>query len=138
MLRVVFDTNVFISALISPGSKAEEAYLLAIERKVELYTSLAILAETAGKLKDKFQWEDDKIVAAVKHISRCTTVVKPEVKLQILADATDNRILECAKEAEALLIVTGDKHLLGLKEFEGIAITRIGGFLHTLGPSKGD
>ena len=36
------------------------------------------------------------------------------------------------KEAEAHLIVTGDKYLLGLKEFEGIGITRIGGFLHTL------
>jgi uncharacterized protein len=138
MLRVVFDTNVFISALISPGSKAEEAYLPAIERKVELYTSLAILAETAGKLKDKFQWEDDKIVAAVKHISSSSTVLKPKVKLQVLADAPDNRILECAKEAGVHIIVTGDKHLLGLKEFEGIGITRIGGFLHTLGLSKGE
>lgn len=138
MLRVVFDTNVFISALISPGGKAEEAYLPAIEGKVELYTSLAILAETAGKLRDKFLWDDENIEAAVKHISRCSTVVKPKVKLQIRADAPDNRILECAKEADARLIVTGDKHLLGLKEFEGIGITRIGGFLHTLGPSKGD
>ncbi|HTZ17597.1 MAG TPA: putative toxin-antitoxin system toxin component, PIN family [Dissulfurispiraceae bacterium] len=138
MLKVVFDTNVFISAFISPGSKAEEAYLLAIKGKVELYTSLAILAETAGKLKDKFRWDNEKIEAAVKHISKCATVVKPKVKVQMLADTPDNRILECAKEAGAHLIVTGDKHLLGLKEFEGIGITRIAGFLHSIPSDKGN
>ena len=132
MLRVVFDTNVFISALISPDSKAEEAYLLAIEGKVELCTSIATLTETAGKLRDKFLWDDEKIAVAVKHISRSAKVVKPKVKLHILGDMPDNRILECAKEAEADLIVTGDKHLLGLKQFEGTGITRIAGFLYTV------
>ena len=131
MLRVVFDTNVFISAFISPGSKAEEAYLLAIEGKVELYISIAILTETAGKLRGKFLWDDEKITAAIKHISRSAKIIRPKIKLQMLADMPDNRILECAKEAEAHLIVTGDKHLLGLKEFEGIGITRIAGFLYT-------
>jgi len=138
MLRVVFDTNILLTALISSGSKSEEAYLLAIEGKVEFYTSLAILAETAGKLKDKFVWVDEKIEAAIKHISRSAMVIKPKVKLQILVDALDNRILECAKDAGAHLIVTGDKHLLGLKEFEGIGITRIGGFLHTLTSDRGN
>lgn len=38
------------------------------------------------------------------------------------------RILECAKETEEHLIVIGDRHPLGLKEFEGIGITRIAGF----------
>lgn len=132
MLRVVFDTNVFISALISPDSKAEEAYLLAIEGKVELYTSVAILTEIAGKLRDKFLWDDEKISAAVKHINRSAKVVRPKVKLHILEDIPDNRILECAKEAEAHLIVTGDKHLLGLKQFEGIGITKIADFLYTV------
>lgn len=132
MLKVVFDTNVFISALISPNSKAEEAYLLAIEGSVALFTSVAILTETAGKLRDKFLWDDEKITAAIKHISRSATVVRPKKKLQILADEPDNRILECAMEAQAHLIVTGDRHLLGLKEFEGIGITRIAGFLHAM------
>ncbi|MBI5074798.1 MAG: putative toxin-antitoxin system toxin component, PIN family [Nitrospirae bacterium] len=131
-MKVVFDTNVFIPAFITPGSKAEEAYLLAIEGRVALFTSVAILTETAGKLRDKFLWDDEKITTAIKHISRSATVVRPKKKLQILADEPDNRILECAKEAAAHLIVTGDKHLLGLKEFEGIGITRIAGFLHAI------
>lgn len=131
MLKVVFDTNVYISAFISPGSKAEEAYLLAVDGKVELYTSVAILTETAKKLRGKFLWDDNKITSALKHISKIATVLKPVKSLNILSDAPDNRVLECAKEAGADLIVTGDKHLLDLKEYEGIGITRIAGFLYS-------
>ena len=131
MLKVVFDTNVYISAFISPDSKAEEAYLLAVNGKVELYTSVAILTETARKLREKFLWDDDRITAALRHISKVSIVVKPLKRLKVLADAPDNRVLECAKEAAAGLIVTGDKHLLDLKEYEGIGITRIAGFLYS-------
>lgn len=130
-MKVVFDTNVYISAFISPGSKAEEAYLLAVDGHVELYTSVAILTETAMKLREKFLWDDVRITAALKQISKVATVLKPVSTLKILSDAPDNRILECAKEAGADLIVTGDKHLLELKQYEGMGITRIAGFLYS-------
>lgn len=132
MLRVVFDTNVYISAFILPGSKAEDAYLHAVEGRVELFTSVAILTETAKRLREKFLWDDDKITAALKHISRVAAVLKPEIRLHVLKDAPDNRILECAKCASAGLIVTGDRHLIGLKEYEGIGITGISGFLRCI------
>ena len=131
MLKIVFDTNVYISAFISPGSKAEEAYLLAVDGEIELYTSVAILTETAMKLREKFSWDDVRITAALKQISKVATVSKPVSTLNILSDAPDNRILECAMEADADLIVTGDKHLLDLKQYEGIGITRIAGFLYS-------
>lgn len=132
MLKVVFDTNVYISALSFPESKAEEAYILAVNGEVELYTSVPILTETAGKLREKFQWNDDRITAVIKHISRTAAVIKPRLKLNILTDEPDNRILECAEEIKADLIVTGDKHLLSLKEYKGTGITRISGLLYTL------
>ncbi len=135
MLRVVFDTNVYISAFNFPHSKAEEAYLLAVEGKVELYTSVPILTETAKKLREKFSWDDEKITAVLKHISKAATVLKPVKKITLLSDGPDNRVLECAKEANANLIVTGDRHLLALKNYEGIGITRIAGFLHSFGHS---
>ncbi len=130
-MKVVFDTNVYISAFISPGSKAEDVYLLAVDGQIELYTSVAILTETAKKLRRKFLWDDVRITAALKQISKVATVLKPVDRLNILSDAPDNRILECAKEAGADIIVTGDKHLLDLKQYEGIGITRIAGFLYT-------
>jgi uncharacterized protein len=133
LLRVVFDTNVYISALVVPGSLAEEAYHIALERRCELFVSVPILTETALKLRSKFGWEDDRIRAALKHISHVATVVKPSIRIDLLADEPDNRILECAVAAQASLIVTGDKHLLALKEYKGTGITKIGGFLATVG-----
>jgi len=130
VLKVVFDTNVYISAFTSPGCKAEEAYLLAVRGRVKLYTSVSILTELARKLREKFRWDDGHITSVLKHISRVATVIKPTITITLLQDETDNRILECAKGSNTDLIVTGDKHLLSLKEFSGIGITRIAGFLY--------
>jgi putative PIN family toxin of toxin-antitoxin system len=132
MIKVVFDTNVYISALTSPNSKAEDAYLLAIDGKIELYTSVPILTEAAKKLREKFLWDDDNITDALKHISKVATVLKPRKHLNVLQDAPDNRILECAIEASADLIITGDKHLLDLKEYQGIGVTTISGLLYSI------
>jgi len=132
VLRAVFDTNVYISALLVPGSKAEDAYLHAVRGKVRLFTSPAILTELAKKLREKFLWDDGRIVAALKHISRVAEVVKPQIRITLLKDKPDNRILECARAASADIIVTGDKHLLGLKEYEGMGIAKVADFLRVL------
>jgi hypothetical protein len=68
----------------------------------------------------------------LRHISKVSTVLKPNIRLNVLKDAPDNRILECAKQAHADLIVTGDKHLLDLKSYENIGITNIAGFLYSM------
>jgi putative PIN family toxin of toxin-antitoxin system len=138
VLRVVFDTNVYISAFTTPNSKGEDAYLSAARGNVELYTSVSILTELARKLIEKFRWHDSEIISLLKHISKVATVMKPSIKIKLLNDETDNRILECAKASNANLIVTGDnKHLLSLKEFDGIGITRIAGFLYLFEYGKG-
>jgi len=132
VLRVVFDTNVYISALITPGGAAEKAYLSAINGNITLFTSISILTETAIKLREKFLWEDDRITTAIRHIGSAAHVLKPVIKLKILKDDPDNRILECAKEAKADLVVTGDRHLLQLKKFDTIKIVTIREFLDIL------
>lgn len=129
MHKVVFDTNVYISAFITKHGRAEEAYLLAAGRKFQLYTSVPIITEMASKLRTKFLWDDEAIKKAVRHVSSVATIVKPAIKLEILSDEPDNRIIECSKAAEADFIVTGDKHLLVLKEFEASRIVTIAEFL---------
>jgi putative PIN family toxin of toxin-antitoxin system len=128
--KVVFDTNVYISAFITRGGKAEQAWKLALEGKVEVFTSVAILTEMAGKLREKFHWRDELIKATIKHIAKTAKVIKPSIKINILADEPDNRILECAQGAGAEIIVTGDKHLLDLVSFKGIKISLEAG-MHT-------
>jgi len=128
-MRVVFDTNIFISAFITAGGRGEAAYLKAVNGEVELFTSVPILTELAGKLRGKFHWEDEQIKAAVRHVAAVAAVVKPVERLAVLADEPDNRILECALESRAELIVTGDRHLLELARYEGTDIVSLAAFL---------
>lgn len=128
-MRAVFDTNIFISAFVVPGSQGERAFLLARQKRFELYTSVPILTETANKLREKFDQSEEDIKEALKMISRAAEVLKPSIKLDVLEDVPDNRILECAVEAKADVIVTGDRHLLKLKKFQGIPIVRLVDFL---------
>jgi putative PIN family toxin of toxin-antitoxin system len=131
-LKVVFDTNIYISAFVIPGGNAEKAYLKAIEGDFELYTSLAILAELANKLDEKFGWEKNKIEQLIKSISNLAIVLKTKPRLHIVSDEPDNRILECALKANAKFIVTGDKHLLKLKSYESIEIIKLSTFIAIL------
>ena len=128
-MRVVFDTNIFISAFVVRGSLGERAFLCAQQKRFELCTSVAILTETAWKLRDKFNQADEDITSALKLISRASTVYKPSVRVNVPADAPDNRILECALAADADLIVTGDRHLLKLKKYQDIPIIRLADLL---------
>jgi putative PIN family toxin of toxin-antitoxin system len=128
-VKAVFDTNVLISAFLAPGGEAERAFTLARRKKVSLYTSITILTEYARTLREKFSIERGEIGAALRLISRAATVVKPHRTVKILADEPDNRILECALEAKADVIVTGDTHLLKLREYQSIAILRLKDFL---------
>lgn len=136
MIKAIFDTNVLISAFAVPGSRSEEAFLLATRNRISLYTSAAILTETANKLRQKFGLSEEEIVAVLKQISRAAEIVRPMARLSVLADEPDNRILECATTAKTDLIVTGDKHLLGLKTYEGIGVCRVADLLRTVGGSE--
>ena len=127
-MKVVYDTNVFVSAFIVSGSKGEDALLLAQRRKVDLYSSVPILTETARILRTKFDQSENDITAALKIMGRAATIVRPSRTVIVLEDVPDNRILECATTAEADLIVTGDHHLLDIREFEGIPIVRLADF----------
>jgi putative PIN family toxin of toxin-antitoxin system len=132
-VRVVFDTNVYISAFVIPGSLSDDAYHRARFGDVDLFTSVAILTELASKLREKFDWNEDRIRAALKSISRTAQVVRTSPHLVVVRDPTDNRILECAEKVAADLIVTGDPHLLRLRRFGNAGIVRVSAFLRILG-----
>ena len=131
-MKVVFDTNIFISAFAIPGGKAEEAYIYALRGKFTLYSSVTILTETAQKLREKFGWPNDRITRLLKMTSKISMVLKTHPHIHILSDGPDNRILECALTAKAVYIVTGDKHLLSLKKFQDIKIIRLSEFLENI------
>ena len=131
-MRAVFDTNIFICAFGIPGGNADEAYLHAVRGTFELFTSVAILTETATTLQTKFQWSDEKVRQLLQAISQTATVLRTQPHLHLLADEPDNRILECAALAKADVIVTGDRHLLVLQGHEDTRIVTLADFLRLL------
>jgi putative PIN family toxin of toxin-antitoxin system len=128
-VRVVFDTNIYISAFAIPGGQAEDAYLKAIQGNFELFSSVPILTGTATVLQRKFDWSEDRTRAVVQAIAHVSTIVASTAHLTVVKDEPDNRILECAIAADADVIVTGDRHLLLLKQYQDIRVIRLADFL---------
>lgn len=132
MIRVVADTNVYVSALVFGGAP-EEVLLLAQAGAFSLYISPAIREELSRVLAEKFGWEETRVRAALGAIAGFTIPAIPNTAVNVIAeDAADNRILECALEASAEVIVSGDQHLLRLKKFRGIVILNPRQFLATI------
>ena len=122
MLRVVLDTNIYISAILFAG-KPEDIIKLVREGIVEVLISEAIILEIAEVLRRKFGWESWQISRVIDDIRETATLTIPQQIISLLEDDDDNRVLECAVEGGADYIITGDKrHLLPLKEYEGIRI----------------
>ncbi|MBN2409472.1 MAG: putative toxin-antitoxin system toxin component, PIN family [Candidatus Aminicenantes bacterium] len=126
--RVVFDTNVFLSAFTF-GGKPEIAFEMARAGRIQLIVSTPILGELAAILKSKFAWDDEDIREALRVVGRHAELVKPGMRLRVLREDADNRVLECALAGQANWIISGDRHLLSLKEFRGILIVRVSDFL---------
>ncbi len=130
-MRVVFDTNVFVSALVFPGGDGERAVQRAIDGRDHLLVSHAIVGELLGVLARKFARDREELARVAVFLAGIAEVVEPCVSITVLADAPDNRILECALAGGADLIVTGDKEMLALEEFEGVRIVRLGEYLES-------
>ncbi len=134
MVRVVFDTNILLSAFIF-GGKPEQLFEMARSQKIRLLTSPTILVEFASLLKGKFNWEDEDITDAIRTIGYSAELIKPALKIRILGDDADNRVLECAQTGKADYIVSGDRHLLKLKKFQKIPIVKAADLIVALGKS---
>jgi len=124
MLRIVFDSNVYISALLFKGIPGK-ILEMAQRDEITLIVSDEIIAETARILEEKFKWPQHNIDKFKRRLSDISDNIKPKIKLDIIKEReSDNRILECAVSGDANLIVSGDKHLLKLKKYKNIPIVR--------------
>jgi len=135
VVTIVADTNVYVSGFNFGGAPLE-VLLLAVRRQIDLVISPSILKEIEGILVRKFQWSAERTREALAIIRRFARSVVPTGTIDHLKeDEADNRILECAVEAKAHVVVTGDRHLKTLRIFRGIAVMNPREFLdaHTAG-----
>lgn len=132
MIRVVLDTNVFISALMfggRPGNLLDLAFL----QSFHLVISPELLEELDEKLLSKFAVSaSDRAMIRVK-LESIAEVIRPQMALSVIKDdPDDDRVLECALEGRAEYIVTGDRDLLKLGSYEDISIVSVRQFLDSI------
>ncbi len=127
-MRVVLDTNVLFAAFVTHGVCAglyEECLLQA-----DILVSDVILSELADRLVAKGKFTQTEAQAVVQAVRKDAIRVSPvALAHRVCRDANDDWVLATAITAQADAIVTGDKDLLVLKTFEGIAIVTPRGFL---------
>lgn len=108
-MRIVFDTNIVVSAMLSPSGTAADALRLALNRHVQFCASEVIFEEYEEVLRrPKFRRPPQVVSALMKAVRAVAELVKPTATLAVSADDADNRFLECAKAAKADYIVTGN------------------------------
>ena len=124
-MKVVFDTNVYVSALTLPRGSAARALDRIVIGEHELFLSKPILDELLGVLSRKFARDREELARVALFLSELATIVRPKRRLRVLDDDADNRILECGVTAGADAIVTGDKQMLKLGSHGGVRIITI-------------
>jgi len=131
-MRVVFDTNIFVSAFAIPGGTAEKAVIRVIEGCDELVISPDIVKEVLSVLSLKFGRDREALSHVAVILSDLGQWVEPNQTVRVLKDDPDNRILECASFGKADTIVTGDKEMLRLGEFDRVKIVSLREYLESL------
>ncbi|MFP4377166.1 MAG: putative toxin-antitoxin system toxin component, PIN family [Spirochaetales bacterium] len=127
------DTNVLVSGTVFggvPGSIINAA----VDRRFILALSPAVLHEYEGVLyRSKFGLLPEAVELLVRDMESHAHIVHPTKKHQIVADDPDDDVVvDCAVEAKADVIVSGDSHLIGLRQVEGIPVITPAEFLEML------
>ena len=133
MLRVVLDTNVLVSALLY-GGNPRKVLQSAISGAFDLSVSEALIEELQAVLqRPRFGLTVQFVHNTIAELTSTAQWVVPTKHHQLVDDdPSDNLVLDCAVEAEADYLVTGDDHLLRLRKCGKVSIVNPQHFLEVL------
>jgi len=127
-MEAVLDTNVAVSAAISPKGPPAEIIKSWRARSFTWVTSPPLLQELESalrspRLKRYLAWNDDELLEFLALVRAVARIVVPTSRIDVIrVDPADNRVLEAAAEGRADYVVTGDRHLLEIGRHENIPI----------------
>ena len=122
-IKVVFDTNVYLAAAKKSSYARVHLQRAQPNGVYNLFISPEIVLEIRRKLETKFGYTTVDSASFVNMVMDYAKLVNPKQKIQgVLEDTDDHIILECAVEVGAHIIVTADRGLLKLKEYQGVQI----------------
>jgi uncharacterized protein len=137
-MRVTLDANVFASGLISEKGPSGRILARWQEERFELVVSPATLEELDRilhypRIQQQYHLPQEVIGRLLRLLRTQATIVYPAEELHVVErDSADNRHLESARAGDASIIVSGDRHLLELRSYEGIQILSPAAFVTLL------
>ena len=131
-ITACLDSNIYISA-VAFGGKPLKIVERALNREFFLVTSPHILQEVRRNLLGKLGLEKLRVDQFLADITEISSVFVPSGKVRFIKHDGDNLVLELALTGGCDVLVTGDKkHLLPLKDFQGVVIEPPSAFLMRL------
>lgn len=123
-MRATIDTNVFVSGIFWEGNFCSQIIDKWKNKKFKLVSSIEIINELVKTLKDfKIQMPEEMIEEWRNLIIENSIIVEPTIKLNVIKeDSDDNKFLEASITGKVDIIISQDRHLLRLKEYQGIKI----------------
>ena len=127
-MRIVIDTNAVASAVFF-GGRPRELLELMMRRELDAYISKEILneyRETVEYLRKKYPAK--KVSIPLAQITAACTIIEPRTNVKVCRDPDDDKFIACAVDSRSLYIVSGDKDLLAVKQYEDIQIVTVADF----------
>ena len=131
--KIVIDTNCLISAFGWNGNP-RKTLKMTIKNKAVQFISAQTFDEFCRVLDyPKFGFSENRKNRLKTLVLKISEITIPTKRINLVKDdPEDNKLLECAESSKADYIITGDKHLLKLKEFKGTKIVKSKEFLEAM------
>ncbi len=128
-MRIVIDTNVFISAIFFGGMPLKVLQTV-ISKENEAYISPSIWDEYNDVIDRMTKKYPSRLkTQLINELFKTLRLIIPKTEISICRDPDDDKFIECAIEADCIYIVSGDNDLLSLGEVGGIRICTPSDFL---------
>ena len=132
-MKLTLDTNFLISATLWDTSVAYKLFVKLTNQNAEFFTTKEILEEYSQVLARDFGYSKNEIDLRIQKLLENLKIVEPTTKITAIKDDPDgNKVLECAIASDSEYIITYDKHLLTVQEYEGIKVRAPEEIMHQL------
>ena len=121
-MRIVIDTNVLVSGVFF-GGFPRKILSSVVGQKITACATTEIINEYEAIVKEMIDRKQGHIDRAIlTPLINAMEIIEPITHVEICRDPDDNKFLGCAKDSQALYIVSGDKDLLVIEKYENIQI----------------
>lgn len=121
-MKLVVDTNVMISGVFF-GGFPQKILRSIINKELTAYATVDIIDEYKEVVQEMIERKQGHISKDIlTPLIKAMNIIEPVSEVKVCRDPDDDKFISCAKDAHALYIVSGDKDLLVLKQYENIQI----------------